>query len=445
MIGFNNNNGTSVPTENVEFSNVLNFSTNKYMNEHEQIAHILFTDTDDGEKFNVVFAKIKAHKNYSISFDTNFVSYRSDLDNLIYGVYNIWFTKLPDGIIAYSIIKVGIWSPPVVELPFEANIVARYSNKEVELDSISGKISRLINSYNNSFDFFQSDDNKRPSIIDNAVVMSEENLMTPHYPGKLYVDSLTWNVSMLVEIEPVMGQTHYLLNSSTDAETGKFNTLTFKSKDICYINNQIVALGSYVGREMLRHIAGVHMVTLDQTATDTRFYLDGNLIATKSTGMCHLTLGSFLSQYNESAPAGILRFFDILVYNISLSPSNIETLQVDLEERYPNHKRSDAPVISGFATVGIATGDTLYTGDTINIDYDISGGTAVKLAVIWLSGGGTLSAFTVHNTAKSFVIPNHSDITKTETWFEIYVIDANGRASNSLEYEANKFTIINAV
>ena len=192
---------------------------------------------------------------------------------------------------------------------------------------------------------------------------------------------------------------------------------------------------------MLRKAAGIHMVTVNQDESLLSFYIDGELIATKDTGLSTLTLGSILSQYTGVASLGVIRYFDARVYDRSFGTDDLEIIQSSFESLYPDHKREDAPVISNYSTSGISNGATLNPGDTITVSYDITNGTASKIAVLWLTGGGTMNGFSVHDSATSIIIPDHSDIAKTDVWIEMYVIDSNGRASNSLIDDVIRFTI----
>jgi len=102
---------------------------------------------------------------FALNFSEDYLMYRNDIDGN--GIYHIWFCTLPNSSIATSIVKVGTYEippPPVLDIPYEANLVNRYNYENVVVDEITNKISEITSSFNAAFSLTSTTDATRPML-----------------------------------------------------------------------------------------------------------------------------------------------------------------------------------------------------------------------------------------------------------------------------------------
>lgn len=429
------------------FTQTLTFETSKYYSSYDQWSNIVFSAVSGGTDvpLNVIYMKINLNRLYTVSFGSNFQMNRNDIDGTN-SSYDFWFVYKPDGTVAYSIVKTGVYQPVAI-LPYSGNTVARYSASNVTTDPTSGKVTKIVNTYNDLFSLYSVTDASRPilDLTNNRIVFNSTG-KTENLSGGTtltFVSGTTWYVGALIQLDPSFGQTMVLFRSgNTGAST---NTLVLGDKDTSYLNGILTTQTAASG--IHNKLAGVHILGWNQTSGASELYLDDTLILSGTKTGLTLSLSNVLSTYVNSTTSSASRIkylYDMIIYNRNMNSTERHDISAYFETNYSQFDPTTGPTITSYQTSGITSGMTLYTGNTINVTYTVTsvGTIATNLVIVWKSGGGTLQGMTVSDSPTSVIIP--SGIAKiTGYWTTGYILDQYGRASNAIDYSGTgtRFTI----
>ena len=426
------------------FAETLNFTNNRVYNPIIQEANIFFTQSEY-LPLNVIYSKISVDDRYLLQFGPNFFSYRNELDGN--GVYDFWFMSMPDESVVYSIIKTSDYIPdtPIVDnLPFEVDVIARYNYDNILLDGVSGKITNIINTYNNQFNLTSTTDSTRP-VPDstNKRITFAGTATTENINGITPVQFSTgneWHVTMLVELnsENLLGSKADLLMSTNSMKV----FTAYNNIGQMYLNNALKS--SATDDKYLTGVIGVHKYSVNQTTTTTDYYIDDVLIVSQASSQAPLTLTNVFSQHNatKATATKIKHVYDCIVYDRSLSEAEIQQLSLYFNTKYPNFIPGGGPQMTGYQTVGITAGQNLSVGNTVNVSYTVTSGTPTKLCVIIKQGTTALKSFVVSDNLTQFTIPATGVNPTTNYFTKAFLMDAFGRTGNQIEYSAIKFNIV---
>ena len=424
------------------FTQTLTFDSSKYYSSYNQWENVIFAATSGGTNvpLNVVYMQINLNRLYTVSFGTNFEMNRNDIDGNN-GSYDFWFVYKPNGNIAYSIVKTGTYQP-IALLPLSGNTVARYSASNVTTDPTSGKVTKIVNTYNDLFSLYSVTDATRPILdsTNNRLVFNSTG-KTENLSGGTtitFVSGTTWYVGALIQLDPIFGENMAIFRSTTG------NTLSPGDKDTSYINTflttQLAASGIH------NKLAGVHILGWNQTSGTSELYFDDTLVLSNTKTGLTLSLSNVLSTYvnNTTASASRIKYlYDMIIYNRNMNSTERSAISSFFKTNYSQFDPTTGPTIISYQTSGITSGTTLSSGNTINVTYTVtsSGTVATNLVIVWKNGGGTLRGMTVSDSPTSVVVPVLPP--GAGYWTTGYILDQYGRASNAIDYSGTgtRFTI----
>ena len=428
------------------FTQTLTFESSKYYSSYDQWENVVFAATSGGTNvpLNVVYMQINLNRLYTVTFGTNFEMNRNDIDGNN-GAYDFWFVYKPNGKVAYSIVKTGTYQPIAI-LPYSGNTVARYSASNITTDPTSGKVTKIVNTYNDLLSLYSNTDATRPilDLTNNRLVFNSTGKTENLSGGTItFVSGTSWYVGCLIQLDPSFGQTMVLFRSgNTGAST---NTLVLGDKDTSYLNGLLTTQTAASG--IHNKLAGVHILGWNQTSGASELYLDDTLILSGTKTGLTLSLSNVLSTYvntTTSSASRIKYLYDMIIYNRNMNSTERSAISSFFKTNYSQFDPTNGPTITSYQTSGITSGMTLYTGNTINVTYTVTsvGTVATNLIIVWKSGGGTLQGMSVSDSPTSVTIP--SGIAKTtQYWTTGYILDQYGRASNAIDYSGTgtRFTI----
>lgn len=427
---------STIPTSASTFTQDLLFNTSKYYSSYDQWSNISFTNTSGGTNIplNVIYMQINLNRLYSVSFGSNFESNRNDIDGTT-AAFDFWFVYKPNGKVAYSIVKTGTYQP-IAPIPYSGYTVAKYGASNVELDATSGKITKIVNTYNDALSLYSNTDSTRPTLdTTNNRIVFDGTALTENLngiSGKTFVSGTTWCLAALIEFKHVFGGTAMIMDNWTT------NPLALRDMDTMYLNTVLTTQTKTSG--VHNKLAGAHIMIWNQTSGRSELYFDDTLMisSTTATGKTLTGITNILSTIVSSSVAAateIKYLWDMIIYNKDMNSTERTDISNYFKNNYPTFNPSNAPTITGYMTSGFTSGYTFYTGETLHVTYTVStaGVTASKLVIVWLQGGGVLRGVTVSDSVTSVVIP--STITKgTQYWTRGYILDQNGLASNAIDY-----------
>ena len=420
----------------------LTFESSKYYLPYNQWSNLIFTSVTGGTAvpLNVIYMQINCNRLYTVTFDTNFQMNRNDMDGTN-ATYDFWFVYKPDGTIAYSIVKTGVYQPIAI-IPYSGNTIAHYSASNILTDLTSGKVTKIVNTFNDLFSLYSNTDASRPTVdLTNNRLVFNSTGKTENLSGGtsiVFVSGTTWYVSSLIQFDPLFSNTNTLFRNITGT------TLSFGDKDTSYINTLLTT--QTAGSGIHNKLAGVHILGWNQTSGTSEVYFDDTLILTGTKTGLTLSLTNILSTYvntTTSSASRIKYFWDMIIYNRPMSSTERSTISTYFKTNYSTFDPTTGPTIISYQTSGITSGTTLSSGNTINVTYTVTstGTVATNLVTVWKSGGGTLQGITVSDTITSVIIPSlpHG----SGYWTTGYILDQYGRASNAIDYSgtATRFII----
>jgi hypothetical protein len=453
--GINGTSGTSSTPEitGETFTTSLLFDKTKYFNDYTQTRTLNFITITGSSIMNVIYSKIYVDTRYSIHFDTDFNMYRNDLSNN--GIYDFWFTKKPYGV-AYSIVRIDDWTPPIDEVPYSGYTIARYSPYALVLDETSGKITQITNDFNTGLTLFSNTDTKRPLFddINNRMVFNLTGV-TENLSGtttKLFTSNNTWYITFMIEFKPETN-----LNGTVDKLwtlsrlNDKMLTL-YNATDTHYINNTLKSITT--DDILLRNLSGVHVFGMNQTSGGTDIYIDNTFITSNTiTSSSGLTLSNLFSSYNATSaqPLNIRYLYDCLIYDRDMNNEERETIQSFFVTKHPDYNPSDGGTISDYTTTDLVSGSTLSSGSTINVTFTFTGSTPTEIVTIWKQGTSVVKAMTyssdltilshIGNVSYCSGVITVPTLPVYSNYFSSsYILDENGRSSNRQDYSTIKFS-----
>jgi hypothetical protein len=408
------------------YDGIIDFEKNYYYS-HTQTANLSFTAINTEKPFTIFQLTLTSDTDYTIEFSADFLIYRNDIDTTD-SVYHIWFCLLPGGQIGTSIVRVGAAgavTPPVLDIPYVANLVNRYNYANVIVDEISQKISEITSTQNAAFSLTSTTDATRPVLsLANKRIEFNNVAITENKTATLFINSTVWSVVFLMQFDGNFnGSATVTLMSNLSAKMLSPYTNTVQG----YINGVLLS-----GSESLaRGVIGVHVHALIQTASALEYYIDGVLIKTQATTGAGLTLTNILSIYNatRAQASKIKYFYDAMFYDIALDSTKLTEVTTYLGSLYPDVKPAEGPVISNFALTNITQGQNLTVGDTINFSYTVDSGTVSEVYVYFMTGGTTHKVVVKGNTITSVLVPSGLT-TLSGVWCKALAVDSNGRCSN---------------
>ena len=439
------------------FSEYLVFDQNKYYDEYTQTSTLNFNKISGDTIMCVIQSTINVDSRYSIYFDNGFTQYRNDLSSGD-GLYEFWFVQTPLNIL-YSVIKIGEYTPEPDIIPYSANIIARYSPYNLELDPVSGRITKITNIYNTGTTLTSITNTKRP-IFDGDInrIIFNSTGVTENLNGTSTVEftpNNTWYGVFLLQAScQRIGST----DKGTDilSKLGTRILKLFNAADIHYLNGTLLSLPA--NDDILNKLGGVHIFGINQTDSGTELYIDGVLVGSNSTvSTSGLSLSNIYSIYNSTTAqiTNIEYLYDSLFYDKSMDSTERAAINDFLVLKHPNYNPANGGVLSNYMTTDVVSGSTLHSGSTISVSFTytatIPGSQPIQIVTIIKQGGGTLKSliystylglvsYTGTTYDCSAVITLPGGMTATTNYFtSSYIIDQNGLATNNQDYTAIKF------
>ena len=426
------------------FTQVLTFETSKYYSSYDQWENVIFVATsgETNVPLNVIYMQINLNRLYTVSFGSNFQMIRNDIDGTN-SSYDFWFVYKPNGTVSYSIVKIGVYQPVAI-LPYSGNTVARYSASNITTDPNSGKVTKIVNTYNDLFSLYSITDASRPilDLTNNRLVFNSTG-KTENLSGGTtitFVSGTTWYVGALIQLDPIFGEIMVLFRSGNTGSST--NTLVLGDKDTSYINGILTTQTSGIHNKL----AGVHILGWNQTSGTSEIYFDDTLILTGTKTGLTLSLTNVLSTYvntTTSSASHIKYLYDMIIYNRNMNSTERSAISSFFKTNYSQFDPTTGPTITSYQTSGITSGTTLSSGNTINVAYTVtsSGTIATNLVIVWKNGGGTLKGMTVSDNPTSVIVPALA--AGAGYWTTGYILDQYGRASNAIDYSGTgtRFTI----
>lgn len=410
------------------YDGIIDFEKNYYFS-HTQTANISFTAINTEKPFTIFQLILSANSDYTLEFSADFLIYRDDTDDTD-SIYHIWFCSLPGGSIGTSIVKVGTYeppSPPIVDVPYLANLVNRYNYSNVVVDDVSGKITEITSLQNSAFSLTSTTDATRPVLsVANKRIEFNNVAIIENKTATLFINSTIWSVVFLAQFDGNFNGSAIVALMSNTSATKMLSPYTNTVQG--YINNALMTLNS--SEPLARGVIGVHVHALIQTESALEYYIDGTLIKTQATSGAGLTLTNVLSIYNatRAQASKIKYFYDAMFYSIALDTSKLAEVTTYLGAVYTNVKPAEGPVISSFALTNISQGQNITVGDTIEFSYTVDSGTVAEVYIYFMNNT-THKVVVRGNSVNSVLVPSGL-IVLSGVWCKILAVDSNGRCSN---------------
>lgn len=342
----------------------------------------------------------------------------------------------------------NVLSDVVGGVPYSSDLVAFYSYENVELDDISGNITKINNPISAIFDLEGSaNDSIRPQldIANKRILLNGKKIIG----GKAYQysDDGTFTIVFFIE----MNDNNPNDLNRTLLQNINYRTLNFRTFYQGYLLNALTGfVQNYYGFGF-----GRHAVSFVSTGTNVSVYLDDitTPMFTSDAALTELIVSNLFTTYAGVSDLALnsefKAFSELLVYSRALSEVERSLVVRDYLGNKYGCDVGNRPVVTAFGLTNVSNGGTVNNGANVTFDFTLSDARDIsRIIIIQTTNAAYIANTTTYliledGALREFILSVPPFIAQSNNEFGIIVIDALGRVSTLFVDTTINFTITN--